>query len=491
MKTALSSLCFILIALSSCSRQTTGNSNPEEYILHELSEKRIVMLGDFAHEFPLPYQTLSAVLSAWLTKVNTGESDQHHLTLFLEDDQKVADLLRHYLQSGDAGPLLDFILPNTSLERLEFYSDLRRLMQRIDSINARVPASKQIIFDIQGPEALNVFDPKVLDMTDKEASRFFVNVRDSLAAANVIGYFKAHPEQKGLIFYGNGHLIKNIVTKPFAESLTPEERTGAFMAYYLKREYGGDNVLTINQVERGEMPPELRSFTEDVVLPANEVPWKELSSKNEDLDPANFDAFIIRTEVRIPSHMLSHIFSTRIVSAALGRMEFLEPHLSGGKDNFVPHLSGTFAQRYYNQALRTLEFLCDTTFTNSAGWRSWCVAHPCPDLDRLCSGVFRKMFAEKGYQHHQVPAYLDDLKNLGFDQRTANPVTMTRDEWNILFENMWPQAIFLNAIGMALVGEPDERVKAMNYLAQSSGERYEDPSLYMKWWRKKYFGATY
>ncbi len=480
----------LLAVIGSCGRQAAYNSNPDEYIIQALSEKRIVMLGDFAHEFPLPYQTLHSVLSAWLMMVQNGGSDQRHLTLFLEEDQKMADLLRHYVKTGDAVPWYDFILPSTSLERLEFHSDLRRLSLRIDSLNSTLPSSKQILFDIQGPEAMNVFDPKVLDLTDKESSRYFVETRDSVAALNVIEYLTVHPEQKALIFYGSGHLVKNIVEKPFSESLPSEERKGAFMAHYLKREYGENNVLVVNQIERDGIPA-LATLSRDAVIPANDIPWKASPSGNENFNPSNFDAFIVRTEVRIPAHSLSHIFNQRIVTSALRRLESLEPHVTGGKDNLVPRISGTFAQRYYNQSLATLEFLCDTTFTNGEAWQTWCAGHPCTDLDRLKSDEFRKRFADEGFARRHQPGYLTHLENLGFDPRIGNPMTMTHEEWNAMFEKMWPQVIFLEATGIAWVGESGEREKAMAYLAQASGERHDDPSPYMKWWRKKYFGATY
>src|ERR1700690_1139071 len=113
-----------LLLLSSCSQHKSYIANPEEQIIRELSQHRIVMLGDFGHEFPLPFHTLTATLSTWLTMIGKGESNQNHLTLFLEDDDQMTNLLRHYLKTGDLNPWLGFILPSTTLERLEFYSDL-------------------------------------------------------------------------------------------------------------------------------------------------------------------------------------------------------------------------------------------------------------------------------------------------------------------------------------------------------------------------------
>ncbi len=275
--------CLALLSFSSCSQHKSYIANPEEQIVRELSQHRIIMLADFAHEFPLPFHTLTATLSTWLTMIEKGESNQNHLTLFLEDGDQEANLLRPYLKTGDLNPWLDFILPSTSLERLEFYSDLRRITLQIDSMNRGLSTSKQITFDVQCPEEMNVFDSRILDSSDRAMSLYFVNRRDSISSLNIISYLKSHPEQKGLIFYGNAHLIKNIVTKPFTEGLASEESQGAFMAYYLKREYGDNQVFAINQVEGGRSPIDQYKFgSTDVLIHAEDVPWKNSYQNNDD-----------------------------------------------------------------------------------------------------------------------------------------------------------------------------------------------------------------
>jgi hypothetical protein len=472
---------FALLLLPACHQQKNYISDPEAQIVRELSRRRIVMLGDFAHECPLPFYTLTSTLSTWLTMLEKGESNQHHLTLFLEDDNQVANLLRHYVKTGDINPMLDFILPSATLERLEFYSDLRRIATRIDSMNRVLPPSKQIIFDIQGPEAMNVFDARALNSSDSATTLYFVRDRDSLAAMNIITYLHEHPDHKGLIFYGSGHLIKNIVTKPFTEALTPEESKGVFLANYLKREYGDNQVFTITQVVEGRSPINYFEFGgTDIMILANDVPWKDSPPNDNNFIPANFDAFIIRTEFVVPGHPWTYVFSKRILTSSIKRMEFLDPYLPG-----------VFALRFYREAVRALLFLSDTNCLATQDWRRWCNAHPFIDVERLRSDEFRKWLADQYYRTHETTVHFQDFENLGFDLRTGNPRTMSRGEWDKMFENMWPQVVFLNSIGTYWIGDSTEQARAKDYLVKSSGQNYDDPGMYLKWWRKEYFKVAY
>ena len=471
-----------LFSFAACVQPQTYMSNPEEHIVRKLSDQRIVMLADFAHEFPLPYHTLTSTLSTWLTMLEKGESDQRRVTLFLEEDSRTASLVRHYLETGDLDSLLDFVLPTTSLERLEFYSDLRRITARIDSMNAVRPSSQAISFNVQGPEAMNAFDPRLIDSSATASLLFFVRDRDSLTAMNIRAYLQNHPDQKGLIFYGAGHLIKNIVTKAFTQSLRPEERTGAFLARYLKDEYGDSQVFVVNQVWKGRSSLNLDQFgSKDVMILSGDVPWKESPPKDENVDPRNFDAFIIRNEPAASPHFLSHVFSKRIVTASIKRLRQMENHRSG-----------EFGSRFYNQALKGLTFLSDTSFLSPEDWNSWCSTYYFDGLARLQSAEFRHRLANEFFQKREVDlSYLQDLEDFGFGPRFGNPKTMSHDEWNKAFDRIWPEIVFVNAVGIYWVGDAKEVAQAKSYLVEASGQNYDDAARYLKWWRQRFCGVDY
>ena len=472
-----------MFLLPGCSERGLQTSNPEREIVHQLSRHRIVMLGDFAHEWPLSTQTLTTTLTTWLRMLEAGESDQGHLTVFLEEDNQVAGLLRQYLKTGDLHPLLDLLMPSTSLERLESYADLRGIATQIDSLNLFLPASKQIVFDVQGPEAFNVFNPMILDSSDRETRLFYVNQRDSLSAGNVIAYLQDHPDQKALMFYGVGHLIKNFVEKNYTGSLSAGEKSGHYLAYYLKKEFGEDGVFTISQIDHRHSPLQPGQFdSSDVMFLADETPWSGKPQMNKDLAPDNFDAFIVRNQFHIPTHPLSHVFSRRVVAASIKRLEYLEPHQSG-----------IFGSRFYTQALRTLEVLADTNFSTSKEWKSWFVEHPFEGLDHFRSQEFRDRLKEQCRRAIGTPemgSRIGELISLGFDPRVGSP-TMTSGQWDTFFNEMWPQMVILNAIGVCWIGNQHEQERARTYLRQTTGKSFDSPGQFLKWWRKKFYSVSY
>ncbi len=473
----------VLLSFSACDQRNTYISNPERKIVLELSQRRIVMLGDFAHDFPLSYHTLTSTLTTWLTMLERGESDQTHLTLFLEEDGQVADLIRQYLKSGNMNAILDFLLPSTSIERLEFYRDLSGITKRIDSMNAVLPSSRQITFDLQGPEAMNVFDRRMIDSAARAAELYFVRDRDSLTAMNVLAYFHEHPAQKGLMFFGNGHLIKEVSRKPFTGDLTPEESRGAWLGRYLKMALGDAQVFTICQVARASSPVNLDKLgASDLFILSADVPWKDSPPDDEAFVPKNFDAFVIRQGFVLHAHPLRFVFSKRIIEASLRRIELLERHRSGVMGN-----------RFYQEAARALVFLCDTNFSTAEQWKSWCMRTPFDGLKRLRSERFQKRLTVESCRAlgtREFFAYIDDFISLGYDSRVGSR-TMSREEWEKYLARMWPQMILLNAIGISWIGDSTEQAESIAYLRESSGKSFGEAGQYLKWWRGRYFDVSY
>jgi hypothetical protein len=475
--------CLTIILLLSCNQSRKYIENPEEQIIQELSQKRIVMLGDFAHGFPLPYQSLVKTLSTWLTMVEEGESEIKNLALFLEEDKQINDLLKLYIKTGDMDPFLDIALPNTSIERLEFYSDLRRLSKRIDSLNKRFPSSEQIVFDIQGPEAMNIFDPMIIDSSERASKLYFVNKRDSLISSNIISYLNEHSNFKALIFYGTGHLIKKTVRKDYSGVLTPEESKGMFLGGYLKRAIGANQIFIITQVARSRFPLKSEKFgSSDFFVNAENVPWKDTLQNDDTFLPDNYDAFIIRNDFVINHHPMQYIFSNRLIQASLKRLELFESHKNGAS-----------GKNLYQIALNTLKFHYDTNFSTTEQWRTWCQTHPCKGLEFLISENYKKQIFEKSSQligTKEFLKFIDDLIFLGFDPRIGSP-TMSREEWQQNLDKMWPQIVFLNAIGVYFIGDSDEKERAKKYLVEASGVNYDDPAPYLKLWRKKFYDLNY
>lgn len=477
------SLVLFLLAIPGCTKSRAPELSPEVQIIQQLSQRRIVMMGDFAHDFPLPYHGLISTLETWRSMLKSGESRQNQLVLFLEEDGQVTSLLSQYLKTGDLNPVLEFLLPSTSIERLEFYRELRRIAESVDSMNATLPQSRQIFLDIQGPEARNILDPALIDSSRRASLLYYVRDRDSLTADNVIRYLQNHPQSKALMFFGTAHLLAKEMRKDYTGTLDPAESKGVYLGYYLKRAFGQSQVFTISQVARTQFPGNSGILpARDAFYPAEDVPWKDAPPNDDNLLPENYDAFNVRDGLVVRSHPLGVVFSQKVADAALRRLAYAEPHREGA-----------MGSRLYREALRTLSFLYDTSFATAAAWRAWCSKHPPMGLDHFASDEYRARFAERSSGVLGTSAfsrYIDDLIDLGFDPRVGSP-GMSREQWNAILSQQWQQLLALNAIGVYWIGEPQEQQKAKQYLVGTTSNDFSDPDQYLKWWRRQFFSATY
>jgi|GEM_PF-2629829 len=483
MKTVPLSLFVLLLAIPGCRNSQPSDMSPEAQVIRQLSQRRIVMTGDFAHDFPLPYHGLIATLETWLSMLKSGESQQNQLVLFLEEDRQVVGLLNHYLKTGDLNPVLDFLLPSTSIERLEFYHELRRITLSVDSMNATLPQSKHISFEVQGPEARNILDPALIDSSRRAAMLYYVQERDSLTAEYVVRYLETHPQSKALMFFGNAHLLAKEMRKDYSGTLDPAESKGKYLACYLRNAFGNSLVFTISQVAHAQLPGSPGFLpARDALFLAAEVPWKDAPPDDDNLLPENYDAFIVREGIVVRGHSLGLVFSQRVAEAACRRLAYAEPHRGGAMGN-----------RLYQEALHTLSFLFDTSFATASTWQAWHLQHPFKGLDRFATEEYRERLTRRSSDALGTAAffrYIDDLIDLGFDPRVGAP-TMTRDQWHAYLRDQWPQMLILNAIAVYWIGEPNEREKAKQYLISATSHNFHEPDQYLKWWRKQFFGASY
>ena len=435
------------------------------------------MLADFGHCQPLPYQSLISVLNSWLSMVRNQETDQNNLSLILEwDDEIVADINR-YIKTGDLEELLDFWLPYSSLEMLEFFFDLRIISEEIIDINKT--SSEKVNFEILGGEVANLFgQPDQLKYSETEAVKAFVNERDSLSANKIISYLHANRAQKALIFYGSLHLIKNKVNKNITNVLNDEDSYGYYLAHYLKKEFGEDLVFTVHQTSIPAREIESSQFAdvrdENILVFSRNIPW-------EKLQPENYDAFIIRHEVFIPEHPLSLIFSRRIIEKDIEKMKFIYPYLPGFQ-----------AQRYYDMALNSLKFLTGKNLLTIEEWDNWYEENGFDGLARLNSEAFAREIFDDYYQNYDKYITRQRLFMLGFGPAIMSPNNIPDSTtWKeVIWPDVLPKIIQLNAIGINWIGYPDEKAQAMEILLPVSEERTHN-SKYLKYWRKGHYNATY
>lgn len=459
-------------------------SNPDVYLVRQLAAKRIVMLADFYHSAPLPFETLTSFLDEWEKEVASGKSSSTKVVLVLEDDKQIVDNLRTFISTGDWKPLVHFWLPYNTMEWLEFCSDLRALCMRIDSVNARRAPGRRIKFGILGGEEYDIFDhPALLRLSKEEGAKEFVSLRDSMSASNIIDYLDSCRDTKAIVFYGLAHLIGKYVHKNSA--FLPESETGGYyLAHYLKRRFGGDSVLTVAQITSGRVnkkcwlyPVAARS---DVFVPS-----KELRSKDIDFfgfRPDYFDGFITRRERLIIGHSLGSILSRTVVEADIRRLSFLRGYLPGG-----------LAQRYYNEALESLRFTTGEGFKDPHEWEVWFSKTQYDGFRRISSKSFANQVFNEFYQSAPEEDLRKHLYDLGFPEEILNPDAMqSQDYWkHVLWPQMMKRMKIYESIGLLWVGTPDEKKEAEDYLTKTLGWPLKKPQDYLKSDRKNFFHADY
>ena len=56
---------------------------------------------------------------------------------------------------------------------------------------------------------------------------------------------------------------------------------------------------------------------------------------------------------------------------------------------------------------------------------------------------------------------------------------------------IYEQMKFTNSIGIYMMGYPDEKIKAKEYLTKFSNKDFNEPQEYLHWYWKEYFGCEY
>lgn len=477
-KIAKTSLIIFLYSVFHFSCTNENNSYlkvPEKQIVRELKQRKIVMLADYGHSAPQPYQSVIAVLNQWLSSITNGKDTFKHLTLILETDEQIINILKQYIESGDLKPVLNFCLPFVSLEDLEFYIDLRRICTKIDSINIDKPSNQNISFDIFGGESGSVFNyPGMLGASKEKSFSFFQNIRDSLIADRIFYYLNNNPINKALIFYGSSHLNKNYTNKDFWNYYPNEKKYGYFLAYYLKKYFGDNQVLSVNQklipADDYENTPIEDMRNEAVFSYSDKIKWSLLR-------PEDYDAFVIKPGNFIPGHSTSLIFSSRIIESSIIKMKEINPYLPG-----------FHAQRYYDISLNTLKFISGKNYTNIPDWEYWFKNEYFPGFQRLDSEEFAEQILELFFSNFNDFRIKQKLFSLGFGPGImTNNDLVTRDIW---LEKIWSRVLptikFFNAVGLLLIGYPYEKKIGKEYLVKYTKMDCQNPDEYLKWWRNNF-----
>lgn len=454
-------------------------TEPFQHVAHRLQDEKVVALADFAHVNAYPFQTVIRVLNHWLDDPNRAG---HCLTLGLEADTATAEMAQEYMTRGDLEPVLEHLLPFSSLEQLEFYHDLRLFHLKLEESNSKLQPGQRVRFQIAGFEPASLFsistDPEYQDVSTMQAA---LKDRDKTIAENVLKYLNGHPSDQLLLFYGMDHLKKRPSRTSYLDRLFGGGQEFQYMAHHLASKLG-DDFLSVAQIS---YPRELRSpghpdrsLTEkDLFFQSTDIPWKLTR-----INPADFDSVIFLHPAQIDEpHYLRFICSRRVIEQAIGKIALLEESLP------LP-----LAQTYYQRAQESLQFITGQSFEDPNEWRQWLQTHSYDGLQHLESTGF----AEQVFSIYNTPASQSrvvQLMSLGLPAAYANTARrLSKDQW---FDQVWPKLLpavkFVNCIGIYWLGHPDEQKRAKRILVEFTNRDFDDPALYLKWYRQQYLHLDY
>jgi hypothetical protein len=459
------------------------DSHAFQRVAQEVQTRRVTALADFAHENAYPFYTLTQVLSHWLA-VASGTDVQ--LALVLEEDGLTAETLQTYLQMGDIEAVLDRVAPYGSLERLEFYCDLRELYLRSQDRTEKRNKGDKAAFHIVGFEPFSLVSPADAFPADLpaefQAGRTAVaKERDRQVASRLGDYLKQHPAEKVLAFYGAAHLRIRPIKQPSMRGPDGVTEVRQTWGCIVKKELG-ESFLSIAQMPfpasvRQPGSPYLALVAGNVFVTTGDIPWKLTRA-----DPADYDGVIFLNAERIDeAHLMRHICSRRILKDAVESLDHI--------DTAMPN---TLAAPFTARTLAGLRVITGRSFETAAQWKQWAEQNPYDGYARIDSNAFAEFVRSECCQPMNA-SRSTMLASLGLPpQYCGRQQQIPPGQWrDTVWPKLRPRVRFLQCLGIYWVGDPAEKARAREYLVEFSHQEFVSPEAYLKWYRETCLGVTF
>lgn len=474
MRAAFIILVLLSIYTLGCQKNPDSTQiNPELQIAREINNRKIVVLGEQPHRHPSGYNEVIKILFEWFGDCKRNKIKSITLNFVMEYHESYANDFNKYLESGNTSALLDSNLTYISFEEIEFYTKLKSFTDTIKSFNNQNSGYNYKFKALGFEEPANYFTPEMSKKTIYESEYWFVKERDSVVSMKFMDYFKNNENDKYLFYYGDGHLQKGLVSKWYKGfSLDKDSCMGYFLADYLKRAFGEQNVLTINKV----------MFSNEILnnLGLDSLINGKLITKNDTLknNYPNYDLydyFYFNHYVESIPHYFAIVYSRIVFDKALEKLTILERNSKG-----------TWVYEFGRKLLRKLSYVAGVDFKNVNDFKKWFIKQDSFNLSHFDSKEYRdnvfKLYSNEKDESDQV--YM--LKYLGIQADYDSLLLMDSSDFN----KIWPEALkdikFINAIGIYWAGYPDEKIRAKEYLKLFSKEDFEEPEKYLQWWRNVY-----
>jgi hypothetical protein len=261
--------------------------------------------------------------------------------------------------------------------------------------------------------------------------------------------------------------------------LNSEEGKGYCLAHYLKKEFGKENVLTIdprsfvpdifdNTVFEPLKEKEFLLRTETLPVDNEDKPWIDLtiSCKDKFVNPINAEYICTR-------YMLEKLL-TKIID--------VKKWLPGGFK----------ALNQYYLVLSITQYLTGMHFKDDNELNIWVKNNNYDSLNWLYSD---KLTNRLGYMFINYPDedFINStLSNFGVSYIVKESNLRNLDKWETKeLPKILEQVKFTNSVGIYWLGYPEEKEKAKEFLVKYSGQNFDEPEKYLKWYRMKYYGTEY
>jgi hypothetical protein len=458
----------------------------EAFILGAIRDHRVVLLGDYGHGSYKPVEKVVNVLHRWVSAFEgsdpIGLSLPRHIVLVLERNAQDCAAMEAYIESGNPADCLKmahFCDGAGTTNHFEICYDVRRIRQRIALFNKNRPREEHLELSLLGPEKTIEID----GWSRAKADTFFFHKRDEYASDQIITFLTERPEAHAVVYYGGGHLNLGLINKHgnFGSA------KGYFLAHYLNeafKDHGGSYSIEQNRYELVGGTNPLGAFEYSYALD-----YEYLLEGGVEYDEAKrYDAVIIYHEKlqlcpsisTIPSATLIDYFSENLVRFADMEGEFARSYVYVAAKYLFQNLrvfpprdqweNASFLQEWTSQ-LRSSDKLSSFSATQRI-----------QSMDDIKAVISKLAHTEESQ---------DQIRRINFEllKLTTHSMEPKEGENSEAFAQRWTQwlsahpeqYIYPRLVALLWLGEPSERIDALQLLREETGEEFETAKEWSMW----------
>lgn len=472
-------------------------SDINHFVLKQLKNHRIVLIGDFGHGIYLYRETIIDFLNYWLdtleTEIDLPSTIPRNLYLFLEMDSLKSQDIK---ESFNKATTYDF-LTNENLFSSVFttatlhflYYDLKKIWQRVERYNNKHSEDEKIGFDIIGPEKpINTNNWSYV-----KRDSFFVYERDRYSSSQIIDILDRSPQYKALVFYGSSHLNRQKALK-----ITPHfKEQEYYLAYYLSEHFdqkGGLYSFYIGYINK----PDLKRYrflsipTKDYAIDNNFLDIDILTTDFRDtLNIKFYDGSIIYFRSPSRPRPLLWVKSEVIVRYLINNAHSYE------------RSSNEFYRMFWHKTSRYLRLISGKDYnivvkdsiykpTTASEWKSWYQSGEIDIVEdiwtlKLWQRLIDRINSSSGKFINWFETLLAHSLGLPAEYDSTLDIRTRVDKYSEYINNYKDKIRVENFVHLLLVGSDKETVKALSMLEELTGERFETKGEWIEWWRSNQY----